>query len=213
VEQSDLFGLALGLQQPWTVTRTDFDAAAGRLDLYLDFPRGARFACPVAGCGQGECAVHDTEDKTWRHMDFFQHKAYLHARVPRVRCAEHGVHQVGLSWARPESGFTLLFEALLNHLPYAGPRWRGRSCCASGCRAPASRITDPTPWSKPRRSRKSDTGCFARRRNRLSISCAASCARPPRRISHLRQNRLDRDRRRDLSDHRKTHPSGPIQRY
>jgi transposase len=113
VESLDLFRLALGLQQPWNVTRTDFDAAASRLDLYLDFPRGARFACPVAGCGQGECSVHDTEDKTWRHMDFFQHKAYLHARVPRVRCAEHGVHQVGVSWARPESGFTLLFEALL----------------------------------------------------------------------------------------------------
>ena len=109
----DLFTVALGLREPWMVTRTEFDAAAGRLDLYLDFARGARFRCPVEGCGQDECPVHDTEDKTWRHMDFFQHKAYLHARVPRVRCAEHGVHQVGLSWARPESGFTLLFEALL----------------------------------------------------------------------------------------------------
>jgi transposase len=113
VEQSDLFRLALGLRQPWMVTRTDFDAAEGRLDLYLDFPRGARFPCPAEGCGEVECSVHDTEDKTWRHMDFFQHRAYLHARVPRVRCAEHGVRQVGVSWARPESGFTLLFEALL----------------------------------------------------------------------------------------------------
>ena len=77
------------------------------------FPRGARFACPVEGCGEAACPVHDTDDKTWRHLDFFQHKAYLRARVPRVRCAECGVHQVGLSWARPESGFTLLFEALL----------------------------------------------------------------------------------------------------
>jgi hypothetical protein len=54
-------------------------------------------------------------------MDFFQHKAYLHARVPRVRCAEHGVRQVRLSWARPESGFTLLFEALLITLAAAMP--------------------------------------------------------------------------------------------
>jgi len=30
-----------------------------------------------------------------------------------VRCAEHGVHQVALPWARPGSGFTLLFEALV----------------------------------------------------------------------------------------------------
>ena len=33
--------------------------------------------------------------------------------VPRVRCPEHGVRQVALARARPGSGFTLLFEALV----------------------------------------------------------------------------------------------------
>jgi len=33
--------------------------------------------------------------------------------VPRVTCPTHGVRQIALAWARPESGFTLLFEALL----------------------------------------------------------------------------------------------------
>src|SRR5665811_736039 len=109
----DLFKMALGLEDPWKVTRTDFNPEGGRLDLYLDFPRGARFSCPVDGCGQKACPVHDAEDKQWRHLDFFQHEAYMHARLPRVRCDEHGVHQVNVSWARPGSGFTLLFEALL----------------------------------------------------------------------------------------------------
>jgi transposase len=112
VEQ-ELFSAALGLVAPWRVARSEFDAGAGRLDLYLDFPRGARFACSEPGCGQSQCPVHDTEDKTWRHLDFFQYQAYLHARLPRVRCPEHGVRQVAVSWARPGSGFTLLFEALL----------------------------------------------------------------------------------------------------
>ena len=57
--------------------------------------------------------VHDSEQKSWRHLDFFEHEAYLVARVPRVRCGEHGVRQVALPWARPGSGFTLLFEALV----------------------------------------------------------------------------------------------------
>lgn len=113
MDELELFTAALGLREPWRVTRTYFDEERGQLELYLDFPRGARFPCPVPGCGESGCAVHDTENKTWRHMDFFQHKAFLHARVPRVRCVEHGVRQVALSWARPESGFTLLFEALL----------------------------------------------------------------------------------------------------
>ncbi len=33
--------------------------------------------------------------------------------MPRVRCPERGVPQVALGWARPGSGFTLLFEALV----------------------------------------------------------------------------------------------------
>ena len=51
--------------------------------------------------------------KSWRHLDFFQHSAYLTARVPRCTCPEHGVKQVSVPWARPGSGFTLLFEALM----------------------------------------------------------------------------------------------------
>jgi transposase len=52
-------------------------------------------------------------DKEWRHLNFFQHEAYLRASVPRVRCGEHGVRQVEVPWARPGSGFTTLFEALV----------------------------------------------------------------------------------------------------
>jgi transposase len=110
-EIDDLFRAALGLAEPWQVTRTEFDAEARRLDLHLDFRKGARFSCPDGD--QPACPVHDTEPKTWRHLDFFQHQAYLHARVPRVTCPTHGTRQVALAWARPGSGFTLLFEALL----------------------------------------------------------------------------------------------------
>lgn len=112
-----MFGAALGLAVPWRVVLVEFDQQAGRLDLGLDFPRGSRFGCPEPGCTQWGCAVHDTVDRTWRHLDFFEHQAFLHARVPRVRCAEHGVHLVTVPWARPGSGFTLLFEVAM--LTYA----------------------------------------------------------------------------------------------
>ncbi len=107
---SALFQLALGLTPPWEVERIDFDPDRRRLDLRLGFARGARFPCPE--CGTADCPVHDTADKEWRHLNFFQHEAYLHARVPRIRCDRHGVRQVSVPWAREGSGFTLLFEAL-----------------------------------------------------------------------------------------------------
>ncbi len=106
-----LFQAALGLSELWQVVGVEFDSAAKRLDLRIDFAKGARFACPE--CGREGCPVHDSEEKTSRHLDFFQHQAYLTARVPRVICPEHKTHLVAVPWARERSGFTLLFEALV----------------------------------------------------------------------------------------------------
>jgi transposase len=124
MDESGLFTAALGLVRPWQVTRTEFDESGSRLDLFLNFPVGTRFRCPAKDCDQESCPVHDTADKTWRHMDFFQHKAFLHARLPRVRCPVHGVRQVEVSWARPGPGFTLLFEALAVQFARAMPMAR-----------------------------------------------------------------------------------------
>jgi transposase len=107
----DLFQRAPGLREPWRVVDVQFDAGQRRLDLRIAFPKGSRFGRPE--CGWEGCEVHDSEEKTWRHLDFFQHQAYLTARVPRVICPEHRVHQVEVPWARERSGFTLLFEALV----------------------------------------------------------------------------------------------------
>ena len=119
MRDTDLFQLALGLSLPWTVRRSAFDAVDGRLDLYVDFARGSRFAC--AQCGREGCAVHDTKEESWRHLDFFQHRTLLHARTPRVTCPECGVRKVATPWARAGSGFTLLFEAFTPTLAKAMP--------------------------------------------------------------------------------------------
>ena len=106
-----LFQAALGLRSRGRSTSVEFDRERKRLDLRIDFAKGARFPCPE--CERAGVQVHDTEEKTWRHLDFFQHQAYLTARVPRVDCPEHKVRQVAVPWARERSGFTLLFEALV----------------------------------------------------------------------------------------------------
>ena len=106
-----LFSMALGLTEPWTVARGEFSAESQQLDLWLDFPSGSTFECPE--CKRPGCKVHDTTERTWRHLDFFQHRTLLHARQPRVSCPEHGVKTVTPPWARPGSGFTLLMEAFI----------------------------------------------------------------------------------------------------
>lgn len=107
-----LFTLALGLTDPWQVSDIKFSKEEGQLDLRIDFAKGAKFPCP--SCQETkEGEVHDTLDRTWRHLNFFQYETYLHARVPRIRCGACGVKQVDVPWARPGSGFTLLFELLV----------------------------------------------------------------------------------------------------
>src|ERR1039458_5099045 len=66
----DLFQRALGLEEPWEVVDVQFDVARRRLDLRIDFPKGARFPCPE--CAAAGCKVHDTERHTWRHLNFFR---------------------------------------------------------------------------------------------------------------------------------------------
>ncbi len=121
VRDTQLFQLALGINSPWFVAASDFDGERKRLDIEIDFKAGGRFPCP--GCKAADCPVHDTTRKTWRHLDFFQHQAFLHARMPRITCGSCGVRQVEAPWARPGSGFTLLFEALamtlIVHMPVA----------------------------------------------------------------------------------------------
>ena len=118
MDTTDLFTSALGLCEPWKVLRTEFNPESKEIHLYIDFPRGTHFSCPT--CDKS-CPIHDTSEKTWRHLDFFEHKTYLHARVPRTDCKTHGVLQASLPWSRPNSGFTLLCESLFTTLARSMP--------------------------------------------------------------------------------------------
>jgi transposase len=92
MRDTQLLQLALNINSPWFVAASNFDAEKKRLDIEVDFKAGSHFACP--DCKSADCPVHDTTKKTWRHLDFFQHQAFLHARTPRISCTTCGVKQV-----------------------------------------------------------------------------------------------------------------------
>uniref|UniRef100_Q3AT05 Transposase n=1 Tax=Chlorobium chlorochromatii (strain CaD3) TaxID=340177 RepID=Q3AT05_CHLCH len=107
-----LFQQALCLPMPWFVKSSAFDIEQKRLTIQLDFQKGSTFSCPT--CGQHDLKAYDTAEKQWRHLNFFQHECYLTARVPRISCPTCGVKAItDLPWARRDSGFTLLFEAMI----------------------------------------------------------------------------------------------------
>ncbi len=111
----DIFTTALSLNDPWIVSDVQMlpskkDPKKQEVHIYIDFKRGSTHPCPECGT---ECSVHDTTERQWRHLNFFQYRCYIHARLPRTKCKEHGVKTVLVPWAREGSGFTLLMEAVL----------------------------------------------------------------------------------------------------
>lgn len=105
-----LFEAALGVSSPWYVAGIQFEAAQRLLKIRVDFTVGSRFS--IVGV-TGEHPVHDTVNKQYRHLNFFQHECLLDVRVPRVKLPDGSVRQVTPPWAGKLSGFTLLFEALV----------------------------------------------------------------------------------------------------
>jgi len=109
MRSEDIFALGLGLLPPWEVKSVLFeDTSDGKeLHIHIDFKRGSRFAND-----KGEMvSSYDTEEKEWRHLNFFEHKCYLHCRVPRIPMSDGKIRMVEVPWSRPGSGFSLLFEA------------------------------------------------------------------------------------------------------
>jgi transposase len=110
VQIEALFTSALGLQPPWAVRDVRLDTAKHRIDFDVECKQ-ALLSCPA--CGAASQKVHDRLPRSWRHLDFFQFEAWLHAEVPRVGCTSCGkTTQISVPWAREGTGFTLLFEAL-----------------------------------------------------------------------------------------------------
>ena len=69
-------------------------------DVYFDFIKGSVFACPI--CNK-PCETHDTKERSWRHLPLFHYESYIHAKVPRTKCEEHGTKTVVIPWSRSDT--------------------------------------------------------------------------------------------------------------
>jgi transposase len=117
-----LFELALNIQDPWYIKDIQFNAEQKRLDIHIDFRKGSTFHYESTDENiNGTFKVYDTTEKQWRHLNFFEHECYLHARVPRLDISHKIKRQVKAPWSGVGNGFTLLFECLIlqlaSHMP------------------------------------------------------------------------------------------------
>jgi transposase len=97
----------LGLQAPWRVDDVQVDKKAKTVETFVVYDGPVH--CPL--CNEVG-RRYDHRERRWRHLNLYEYQAYVVARVPRVECSEHGVHQLSVAWAESNSAFTALFECL-----------------------------------------------------------------------------------------------------
>lgn len=118
--ETTLFAQALHIESPFYVKDIFFSEEAKCLTIKIDFVKGSKFHYKK-GAYDECCKAYDTEIKTWRHLNFFEHECYLEVRVPRVKLSDGKVKLLSMPWEGVSKGFTLLFEALLLQLCKAMP--------------------------------------------------------------------------------------------
>jgi len=110
MDERSLYASVLGLTEPWTVELVELNERFGRVDVLIVYESDGSWECPECG---GPGRRHDARRRHWRHLDTCQYQTIVTAEIPRVDCPLHGVLQLPVPWAEPNSRFTALFEAVV----------------------------------------------------------------------------------------------------
>jgi len=112
VSPEKLFHELLGLGLNWEVVESRFDRTTGTvfLEIHETVALWDSVRCPKDG-GLVSCYDH-TEELSWRHLNVFQHRCEITARLPRGKCRQCGhVFRVRPPWEGLSTHFTKEFEA------------------------------------------------------------------------------------------------------
>jgi transposase len=175
MQDTQLYSVLLGLTAGWRVREVRVDVPGKRVDVWVETTEGGAWRC--AECAKPASIYDHTVEQTWRHLDTCQCRTYVHARLPRTDCTEHGVRQVPAPWAGKRAQFTLLMECRIIDIL--------KECDVTGCCRLAA-ISWDTAWAimskavERGRSRKQwripayigiDEKSFARRHNYETLVC------------------------------------------
>ena len=111
MEETVFFTQVLGITRPWSISKVVLTKEKQRVDIYVEHHRDFAFPCPKC---QKLCSVKDhTNEREFRHLNVCQMATYIHVRLPRIKCPEHGVLQIVSGLGEENSGMTYEFESLV----------------------------------------------------------------------------------------------------
>lgn len=116
-QEVDIFSFALGLDEHFRIIGLRVESSTLKPCLHIDieYVKGTRFEM-----NGEEYSIYDHQERTWRHLDFFQYECYINCRVPRIRLKTGEIQLVSVPWSDSNRRFTLLFEQYVLQLTKEG---------------------------------------------------------------------------------------------
>lgn len=117
-----LFHQLLGLGDEWRVSRCEFEAEQGEVNLWVE--ELPHFWVVESARQKQRVRIYDhTRELEWRHLNVFEHHCVLRCRLPRGRREDGSVYRVSPPWEGLSKHFTRAFEAMallvLRQMPVA----------------------------------------------------------------------------------------------
>ncbi len=107
----DITPFFLLIPKSWKIFAIDIPDDYRRIDFFLAHDLGMQWACPHCAPDAPTLPCRDhIPMRQWRHQNLFEAKCYLHARIPRVVCRQHGVVQIPVPWAGGSAQMTYGME-------------------------------------------------------------------------------------------------------
>jgi len=109
MDDKKLYTKLLKLESPWFVTEVSYNEPEQRIDIYVDHESDIRARCPV--CDRFYSVYDHAPERIFRHLDTCHMQTYVHVRLPRVHCPDHGVKQILSDFGENGSEMTHAFES------------------------------------------------------------------------------------------------------
>ena len=98
----------LGIKAPWLVTRVEAALGFTRIDVWVEHAPDVALVCPI--CGATTPGYDQSPERIWRHLDVCRIPLFVHCRLPRCQCPEHGVRRLRAPWEGGCPHFTVGFS-------------------------------------------------------------------------------------------------------
>ena len=110
----DLASRSIGFDQgEWEITEAWVQQGADGEEVHIRIAKRKDHMLSCPKCG-GRAGVYDTREHSWRHLDLWGLRTYVHCMVPRAQCDHCGVRTVPVPWVTRKNNrepFTKPMEA------------------------------------------------------------------------------------------------------